>query len=142
MKPKTVNILYWTFTIIFSALMLFSSYGSIIGDPQTKAYIHDFLGYPLYFIPFTGYAKVLGVIGILVPGFKVLKEWSYAGLFFDIAALVYSSIALANGLNADMAMLLIWIVPGILSYVFWKKKMKLTHVPFSNPGGGTGGGGK
>ena len=125
MQPKTINILYWVFTILFAALMLFSAYGSIIVNEDAKKLIHDQLGYPEYFIPFTGYAKLIGAIVILIPGLKTLKEWAYAGLFFDLVAAVYSGIALAKALDPMMLFLLIWFVPGILSYIFWKKKMKL-----------------
>ena len=125
MQPKTINILYWIFTIIFAGLMIFSSYGSIIGDPKAKELIHDQLGYPEYFIPFTGYMKILGSIVILIPGLRTIKEWAYAGLFFDLLAVIYSGIALAGKVDPLMSFMLLWIVPGILSYYFWKRKMKL-----------------
>jgi len=125
MQPKTINILYWIFTIIFAGLMIFSSYGSIIGDPKAKELIHDQLGYPEYFIPFTGYMKILGSLVILIPGLKTIKEWAYAGLFFDLLAVIYSGIALAGKVDPLMSFMLLWIVPGILSYYFWKRKMKL-----------------
>lgn len=125
MQPKTVNILYWVFTIIFAALMIFSSYGSLMVNQDSKTLIHDQLGFPVYFIPFTGWAKLIGSIVILIPGLKTVKEWAYAGLFFDLIALVYSSIALSGTVDPMMAFMLIWFVPGILSYYFWKRKMRL-----------------
>jgi hypothetical protein len=125
MKPKTINILYWVFTILFAALMIFSSYGSILVNEDAKKMIHEQLGYPVYFIPFTGWAKLIGSIVILIPGLRTIKEWAYAGLFFDLLALVYSSIALAGTIDPMMALMLIWFVPGILSYIFWRKKMRL-----------------
>lgn len=125
MQPKTVNILYWVFTILFSALMIFSSYGSILVNQDAKTLIHDQLGYPVYFIPFTGYAKLIGAIIILIPGLKTIKEWAYAGLFFDLIAAIYSGIALSGKVDPMMGFMLVWIVPGILSYIFWKKKMKM-----------------
>ncbi|OQP59215.1 hypothetical protein A3860_38190 [Niastella vici] len=124
MKPKTINILYWVFTILFVLLMLFASYGSIIVNDDAKKLIHDQLGFPVYFIPFTGFAKLLGSIAILIPGLKTVKEWAYAGLFFDLAGAVYSGIAVSSTFDPRMLGMLIWIVPGILSYIFWKKKMK------------------
>ena len=125
MQPKTINIFYWVFTILFAALMIFSAYGSILVNEDAKTLIHDQLGYPVYFIPFTGYAKLIGAIVILIPRLKTIKEWAYAGLFFDLVAAVYSGIALAGKIDPMMAFMLIWFVPGILSYIFWKKKMKL-----------------
>jgi hypothetical protein len=125
MQPKTINILYWVFTILFAALMLFSAYSSILVNEDAKTLIHDQLGYPVYFIPFTGWAKVIGAIVILIPGLKTIKEWAYAGLFFDLIGAVYSGIALSGTIDPMMAFMLVWFVPGILSYIFWKKKMKL-----------------
>ena len=68
---------------------------------------------------------MIGAIVILIPGLKTIKEWAYAGLFFDLIAVVDSNIALAGKIDPMMAFMLIWFVPGILSYIFWKKKMKL-----------------
>ena len=62
---------------------------------------------------------------ILIPGLRTIKEWAYAGLFFDLSAVLYSSIALSGTVDPMLAFMLIWIVPGILSYFFWKKKMRL-----------------
>ena len=125
MQPKTINILYWVFTIIFAALMVFSAYGSILVNEDAKKLIHDQLGYPVYFIPFSGYAKLIGAITILIPGLKTIKEWAYAGLFFDLIAAVYSGIALSGTVDPMMVFMLIWFVPGILSYIFWKKQLNL-----------------
>ena len=124
MKPTTINILYWVFTILFAALMIFSSYGSIVMDTKTKDFIHGYLGFPEYFIPFTGFAKLIGSIVILIPGLKTIKEWAYAGLFFDLSGAVYAGIAVAKTINPMMSFMLVWILPGILSYIFWHKKLK------------------
>src|SRR5688500_12384925 len=124
MQPKTINILYWVFTILFAALMIFSAYGSILVNDDAKKLIHEQLGYPIYFIPFTGFAKLFGSIVILIPGLRTIKEWAYAGLFFDLIGAVYSGIAVAKGVDPMMLFLLVWFVPGILSYVFWKKTLK------------------
>ena len=124
MKPKTVNILYWVFTILFAALMIFSAYGSILVNEDARKLIHDQLGFPVYFIPFTGYAKLIGAVTILIPGLVTIKEWAYAGLFFDLIAVVYSGIAFAGSVDPMMSFMLVWFVPGILSYIYWKKKLK------------------
>jgi hypothetical protein len=124
MQPKTINILYWVFTILFAALMLLSAYGSILVNDDAKKLIHDHLGFPVYFIPFTGFAKLIGSITILIPGLKTIKEWAYAGLFFDLLGAVYSGVAASEAFDPKMIFMLVWFVPGILSYIFWKKKMQ------------------
>lgn len=44
--------------------------------------IGGFIGYPLYFLYIIGVWKILGVMAILIPQFKLVKEWAYAGFFF------------------------------------------------------------
>lgn len=126
MTSKTTNILYWIFTIIFAGLMIFSAIPNIMLDENTMEIFVKGLGYPSYFIQLLGIGKLLGSIAILIPGLnKTVKEWAYAGLFYDLIGAIYSGIAIAKG-NVDPAMIgmLIWLVPGILSYIFWKKKLK------------------
>ena len=62
---------------------------------QVKGVLQGFkpLGYPTYFISIIGVWKILGIIAILIPGFKLLKEWAYAGIFFVMTGAVISHIA-------------------------------------------------
>jgi hypothetical protein len=84
MSSKTINILYWVFTILFAALMIFSAIPNAMANEDSVKVIHDMLGYPVYFIPFIGVAKIIGAVVILIPGLNKVKEWAYAGLFFDL----------------------------------------------------------
>lgn len=122
MQPKTINILYWVFTIIFAALMIFASVGGIGPNEKTIAIFHTYLGYPIYFIQFISWAKIAGSIVILIPGIPKIKEWAYAGLFFDLAGAVFSGIAVSGKFDPMMLTMLCWILPGVLSYYFLKKK--------------------
>jgi len=123
MKPKTINVLYWVFTILFAALMLFASVGGIQPTADTIKIMHDYMGFPVYFIQFISVAKVLGVIVILIPNLYKVKEWAYAGLFFDLAGAIYSGVASAGKFDPMMLTLLIWVAMGILSYYYWQKKI-------------------
>ena len=124
MTLKATNLIYWVSTIIFAALMIFSAAGGLQPSPQAIQIIHDGLGYPIYFIQFISIAKLLGAIIILIPGLRSIKEWAYAGLFFDLAGAVYSGVASTGKFDLMMLTMLIWIVPGILSYYFWHKKIR------------------
>ena len=64
---KRTNILYWTFTGLFAAAMVFSSIGNVMVDENSVELISGMLRFPEYMIPFLGVAKLMGVIGILVP---------------------------------------------------------------------------
>ena len=104
--------------------MVFSAIGGIKPSQQAIQIIHDGLGYPVYFIQFISIAKLFGVIAILIPGLNRIKEWAYAGLFFDLAGATYSGVAGSGKFDPLILTMLIWIVPGILSYYFWHKKIK------------------
>ena len=125
MTTKSTNIIYWVSTIIFSALMIFSAVDGFGPSEKGIQFLHDMLGYPIYFIRFISYAKLIGSVVILIPGLnKTAKEWAYAGLFFDLAGAIYSGIASSGMVDPMMLMMLMWIVPGIVSYYFWHKKIK------------------
>ena len=124
MTTKASNIIYWVATIIFSGLMIFSAAGGLKPSQQDIQIIHVGLGYPIYFIQFISIAKLLGVIIILIPSRSRIKDWAYAGLFFDLAGAIYSGIAASGKFDPMMLTLIIWIVPGIVSYYSWLKKIK------------------
>jgi DoxX-like family len=123
MQPKTINTLYWVFTILFAGLMVFSSAGGIGPSAEAKQMLHDGMGYPVYFIKFISFAKIAGSLAILIPGLnKTVKEWAYAGLFFDLTGAIFSIISISPSFDPKMLGMLIWIITGILSYYFWKKR--------------------
>lgn len=125
MTTKTTNIIYWISTALFAALMIFSAAGGLQPSQPAIALMHDQMGFPVYFIQFISVMKILGSIAILIPGLnRSLKEWAYAGLFFDLLGAVYSGIALAGKVDPMMITLLIWIVPGVVSYYLWHKKLR------------------
>ena len=123
MTSKTITITYWTSTILFVLLMIVASIGGLQPSEDAIKLIHDNLGYPVYFIPFISIAKLIGCVAILIPGFNRIKEWAYAGLFFDLIAVVYSTIVV-NGFDPMMLTLSVWFITGIVSYIFWHKKIK------------------
>lgn len=59
----------------------------------------EHLGYPSYFLSILGIWKILGVIAILIPGFKLVKEWAYAGLFFVMTGAIVSHLFNHDGLK-------------------------------------------
>ena len=118
---KKINIWYWIITILFAGFMLFSAIPDITMEPEAVAMITG-LGYPKYFIPFIGVAKVLGVIAILTPGLKRIKEWAYAGLFYDLIGATYSAIAI--GFQPPVLIMLLPITFLFLSYFLWHRREK------------------
>jgi DoxX-like family len=65
------------------------------------------LGYPVYVLWIIGIWKILGAITLVVPGFLQLKEWAYAGIFFELSGAVASLAACGRtaGLVAPLFLL-------------------------------------
>ncbi len=115
------TVLYWIFTGLFCAFMLTSTIPNILSAPEWVE-IFKQLGYPPYMLPFLGVAKLLGVIALLVPGFARIKEWAYAGMFFDLTGAVYSGLAV-GGFDPKMLIMLVPYGLGALSYLYNHKRL-------------------
>ncbi len=112
---KKTKTLYWIFTGLFAAFMAFSAIPDIMMVPDAVIFMNH-IGYPNYFIPFIGVAKLLGCIAILIPGFPKIKEWAYAGLTYDLIGAVYS-IAATDGLKLDA---LVMVLPFGFLYLSYR----------------------
>lgn len=89
-------ITYWVATALLSVGMLGSGVGQLIRSKEMVE-ILTHLGYPLYLMTILGVWKILAVIAILVPGFKLVKEWAYAGLFFTMTGALISHLIMGDG---------------------------------------------
>ena|SRR5450631_2290575 len=103
--------------------MLFSAVPDIISTADAVKFMNS-LGYPNYIIPFLGIAKLLGIIAILIPGFRGIKEWAYAGLFFDLVGATYSAIA-ANGFQPPVLIMVLPISFLFISYYLSRKRLEM-----------------
>ncbi|MFB5265846.1 DoxX family protein [Paenibacillus enshidis] len=120
---KKLAIPYWIFTVLLAALMGLGAIPNMMSSPEGLA-VFEHLGYPAYLLPFIGAAKLLGVIAILVPGFPRIKEWAYAGLFFDLTGAMYSNI-MVDGFSGAMIIFLIGYLLIAGSYVYYHKRLRI-----------------
>ncbi len=92
---KGNKIIYWIATGLLALGMLGSGIQQILRTKEMDDMIAH-LGYPSYFMTIVGVWKILGVIAILIPGFKLVKEWAYAGFFFTMTGALISHLACAD----------------------------------------------
>ena len=98
-STKSRTIVYWIMTVL--VVMPIGS-GGIAQMMQYLASPHGVvpvLGYPMYFFLILGFWKFFGALTILVPRFPRLKEWAYAGIFFDLTGAAASN-AMSGGYGA------------------------------------------
>lgn len=90
MKARSIG--YWVTTVLFALALGGSALGDLLRAPQVVEGVAH-LGYPGYLVTLLGVWKVLGLVAVLVPGFPRLKEWAYAGFFFELSGAVFSHVA-------------------------------------------------
>jgi uncharacterized membrane protein YphA (DoxX/SURF4 family) len=96
---KVKSIGYWAATAILALQFLVGGLVTLARPPQVLAGM-EHLGYPAYFGLILGVWKVLGAVAVLAPRFPRLKEWAYAGIFFDLTGAVVSHAASGDGPQA------------------------------------------
>lgn len=120
---KTHKIIYWVATVWLATAMLASGVQQVF---QMKSFADIILplGYPLYFLTLLGTWKVLGVIAILTPGFKLIKEWAYAGFFFAMSGALFSHIA-SHSAIVELMPASILLIMTVLSWYFRPENRKI-----------------
>ena len=93
---KAKPIVYWIMTILVALPIGSGGVGQILQYLASPHGVVPELGYPMYFFAILGVWKTLGAIAILVPRFPRLKEWAYAGIFFDLTGAAASVVAVGG----------------------------------------------
>lgn len=116
---KRNKIIYWIVTIWLALGMVATGAGQIFkmktGQGGVDMITH--LGYPIYFLTLLGIWKILGVVAVLIPKFRLLKEWAYAGFFFVMSGAVVSHIAMGDSIKEILPSLSLLILT-VLSWYF------------------------
>ncbi len=121
---KRNKLIYWIITSLLAFGMLQSGIFAVL---RTKEWVDlvTGLGYPVYFLTILGVWKILGVIVILIPRFKLLKEWAYAGFFFAMTGALFSHLACGDYAAKAIAGPFFQIVFIILSWYFRPANRKI-----------------
>ena len=93
MTPRAVA--YWATTVFVVLNMLSGAFAELARFQPTSDGMQA-LGYPIYMMTILGAWKVLGSITLLVPRFPRLKEWAYAGMFFNMTGAAVSHFVVAD----------------------------------------------
>ena len=120
---KRNKIIYWVATI-------FLSFGMLAGGIQQVLQIGGYneivtkLGYPLYLLSIIGTWKIIGVVAILIPKYKLVKEWAYAGFFFVMTGAAISHIIVGQPYVEAMPAIVL-LVTIVVSWYFRPADRKL-----------------
>lgn len=113
---KKNKIIYWSTTGLVAAGFLMSSFMYLGKNPEL---VNGFkmMGFPDFFIPILGLAKLLGAFAIVNPWVPKLKEWAYAGFTFVLIGATWTHLAT----NTPFIAPLVFLVLLAVSYYFYVK---------------------
>lgn len=80
-KARTIG--YWAATGLVVLVMGAGGVADLSGQPEVTEGLAR-LGYPAYLATILGVWKVGGALVLFAPGLRLLKEWAYAGIAFDL----------------------------------------------------------
>ncbi len=108
------KVLYWASTIGLCGIMLYSAFMYFNNTEKVKVFFESFQ-YPTYIVIPLAIAKILGVIAILWNGIDWIKEWAYAGIFFDLVLATLAHNAADHSLGLSVIALGLLIVSYVLN---------------------------
>jgi uncharacterized membrane protein YphA (DoxX/SURF4 family) len=122
-KARMRLIAYWVTTILGPASFVIGGVLALMGGEQIMATLSH-LGYPSYFAIIQGVWKILGAITVVAPGFPRLKEWAYAGFFFDLTSAAASRAFVKDGWG-DILAPLVFLALVVASWALRPDSRKL-----------------
>jgi len=129
MTQTTTKAIYWTGAALTSLWFGASGFFELTRNPLVWE-ITQQLGYPAHFIYILGIAKVAGVIVLLTPGRLLrLKEWVFAGIFFDIIFAFGSKLSVL-GFAATADAIVAFILVSV-TYTMFRKLYQASYRPQS-----------
>lgn len=91
-RTRARKIGYWIITGLLVAELLTGGIWDVVRTSYVVAVVIR-LGYPLCVLTIVGVWKLLAVPALLAPGMGLLKEWAYAGVFFEMTGAAASHAA-------------------------------------------------
>jgi hypothetical protein len=130
MNSKTTKTIYWTGAALISLWFGLSGFCELTKNPIVWD-ITVKLGYPAHFIYILGVAKLSGVAVLLTPNRLLrLKEWVFAGIFFDIIFAFFSKIAVLGFPATGDAIIAFTIIS--VTYIMFRKLYPATYATPAN----------
>lgn len=90
------KILFWVSTCMLTLIMFFSVYNYFFNHQAIVDFFVN-MGYPTYLIYPLAVAKIFGLIAVWGNFSKWLKEWAYAGFFFNTLLAFFAHYMVSDG---------------------------------------------
>jgi hypothetical protein len=108
-RERARTIAYWACTVVIAWEMAAGSLWDLLRIEYTRG-VFDHLRYPHYLLLILGAWKLPCAVTLVVPRFARLKEWAYAGAFFNYSGAVASHLLVGDGANR-------WMGPAVFAAI-------------------------
>ncbi|MBS1529813.1 MAG: DoxX family protein [Bacteroidetes bacterium] len=114
-NSRVTKVIYWVTTTIIAAMFFITGVGNLVPFDHIA---HDMthLGYPWYFMNILGTWKIAASLTLLFPFPQRVKNWAYAGAFFDLTGAALSRFFVHDPLISIIIPLMI-LIPVATSYL-------------------------
>lgn len=119
---KTNKIIFYIATALFSGIMLFSISMYLTQTEMIKGAFKT-MGYPSYLVYPLAVAKIIGLFALWYPKFTTIKEWAYAGFFFNVILAFFAHVMISDGEQLFALLAFLFLTT---SYLFRKKTLMQT----------------
>ena len=116
------KIIYWIATGIMCLIFGFSIFNYFFNHEMVSGFFVA-LGFPTWLIYPMAIAKILGIVAVLTQISPFLKEWAYAGLFFNSVLALAAHLQVSDGQWPGAAIALTAV---IVSRIFLPKAARIT----------------
>jgi hypothetical protein len=119
---------YWLSTLIVAYEMVAGAMWDLLRIEYVRGVLTH-LGYPLYLLSILGAWKLPCAVVLLVPRFLRLKEWAYAGAFFNYSGACASHVLAGDGPEK-------WVVPLVFAaftMLSWGLRPAPRRLPRADP---------
>ena len=120
------SVVYWLLTLVVAFELAAGAVWDLLRIEYVRVVLAH-LGYPLYLLIILGVWRIPGALVLLGPRFPRLKEWAYAGAFFN-----FTGAAASHLLAGDSAGQ--WVGPLVLSVftlLSWAMRPPLWRLPLA-----------
>lgn len=102
MIRRNATIVYWVATLFVVVTSLWAGVLDLLHAPPLFDALLA-LGYPAHFATVLGAWKILGALALAAPRLPLLKEWAYAGMFFDFTGAIVAQASAGPDLASCVA---------------------------------------
>ena len=124
---------YWICTVLLALWLTPSGVLDILRVPGVVAILNH-LGYPAYVALILGTGKLLAMAALFYPRTRLLREWAYAGITFDLIGAFVSHTAMHDPVTTMMTPVVV-LALAAGSYFLRPESVRLRPVPEPVPAG-------